>query len=327
MRLSEDDLYGVKQALIARIEALCRALLGEPNRAFSTKSDMRFGNKGSLVVNLAHKRGVWFSHETGIGGGPIDLIMFTQGITFSRALEWAVEWLVGAAPATVERPTDVPEESTKPQAQALWRESMSARGTGVEKYLESRGCALPSGGVLRFHPRCPRGGGEHFERLPAMLALMTEPINGKPCGVHRTYLRSDGTGKADGKAKMMLGDAGVIRLAPDDEITNSLGLTEGIETALKLMRRAKWRPIWAAGSAGPMARFPVLPGEVALTLFPDLDEINVKKARQWQPAGFNAARQCAENWRQQHRKARIVYPPPGKDWDDAIAAMEPKKDG
>jgi hypothetical protein len=92
------------------------------------------------------------------------------------------------------------------------------------------------------------------------------------------------------------------------------------------MQRAKWRPVWAAGDAGTMARFPVLPGDVALTLFPDLDETNRAASPQWQPAGFNAARQCVENWRRQGRKARVIYPPPGKDWHDAIAAMEPPVD-
>ena len=177
---------------------------------------------------------------------------------------------------------------------------MPAVGTPAEAYLASRGLVLPSDAPLRFHPSCPRGP----ERLPALVALMTDPATAEPCGVHRTFLRGDGNGKAEGQAKMMAGNAGVIRLVPDEDVTLGLGIAEGIETALAVMQRTGWRPVWAATSAGAMRRFPVLPGIEALTIFADTGE-----------AGIGAATECAERWTAAEREARILAPP-RDDWDD-----------
>ena len=185
-------------------------------------------------------------------------------------------------------------------------EGLPAAGTPVETYLTNRGLALAEGAPLRFHPACPRGA----ERLPAMLALMTDPATAAPCGVHRTFLRPDGSGKADGTAKAMLGNAGLIRLVHDAEVTLGLGIAEGIETALAVMQRAGWRPVWAATSAGSISRFPVLPGIETLTIFADADR-----------PGQDAARTCLDRWAAANREARILTPPAG-DWDDMLDRSE-----
>lgn len=103
---------------------------------------------------------------------------------------------------------------------------------------------------------------------------------------------------------MMAGHAGVIRLSPDVEVTGGLGLAEGIETALSVVQGFGWRPVWAAASAGAIARFPVLPSIEALTIFADPDG-----------AGLRAAEECAGRWRAAGREARTVAPPAG-DWND-----------
>jgi len=165
-------------------------------------------------------------------------------------------------------------------ARRIWIESRDPRGSPVETYLRHRGVRLPDEPVIRYHPRCPRTGGP----LPAMLALMTVPETGEPCGVHRTFLQPDRSGKAPiDKPKMMLGSAGVIRLA--EPICEGLGLAEGIETALSVAQRIGWRPVWAAGTRGGIERFPVLPGH-CLTVFADGDA-----------PGMTAARACAARWR------------------------------
>jgi hypothetical protein len=115
--------------------------------------------------------------------------------------------------------------------------------------------------------------------------------------VHRTFLARDGSGKAPGKAKMMAGRAGIVRLVPDEGVTLGLGIGEGIETCLAVMQRFGWRPVWACGSAGAIARFPVLPG-LALTIFADAGE-----------AGADAAQQCAERWTAAGREVAIWTAP------------------
>jgi len=201
----------------------------------------------------------------------------------------------------------------------LWREGRDPRGTIAETYLAARALSLPdevADRVLRFHPACPfRIEDGTIMRLPAMLALFRDIATDQPCGVHRTALKSDGSGKADlpglGNAKKMLGRASgaAIKLSPDAEVTAGLGIGEGIETSLAIYS-ADWRPIWALGSAGAIRTFPVLPGIESLTIFADAD-----------PAGLEVGKVCGERWQDAGRKCRIIIPPQdGQDWNDARAA-------
>jgi CHC2 zinc finger/Toprim domain len=152
-------------------------------------------------------------------------------------------------------------------------------------------------------PRCPRKDGP----LPAMVALMTDPVTGEPRGVHRTFLLSDGSGKAAvAKPKMMLGRTGVVRL---EEIGVGLGLAEGIETALTVTQRIGWGPVWAASNAGAIGSFPVLPA-TTLNIFADNDT-----------AGLTAAQECAARWVQAGGEVLTHTPPPGEDWADAAKRL------
>lgn len=54
----------IRQAIVA--------LLGEPNARLSSGRELRYGNHGSLAIDL-HKA-AWFDHEHGTGGGILDLI-------------------------------------------------------------------------------------------------------------------------------------------------------------------------------------------------------------------------------------------------------------
>jgi hypothetical protein len=267
---------------------------------------------------LGRKRGIWCDHEAGAGGDALDLVRHLRGCSMSEAIEWAAAWLgmvPGAPLPRTARPKAAPPAPEPTDNRdldlclRLARESVPLAGTIGETYLRFRGCEPPRGRVLRFHPSCPRG----QERLPAMLALLTDPVTNRFVGLHRTFLRPDGIGKIEhGKAKMMLGNAGLIRLAPDDEITIGLGICEGIETGLALMQRAGWAAIWAAGSAGAIAKFPVLAGIECLTVFPDRDD---------EGAGAKAAETCTERWSAAGREAEVIWPPGGADWNDALQGI------
>lgn len=214
-----------------------------------------------------------------------------------------------------------PEDSDRvDRALHLWREAEKASGTPAEAYLVSRGLSLApglnSGDVLRFHPGCPfRLEDGTTARLLAMMALFRDIITDEPCGLHRTALKPDGSGKADipglGNPKKMLGIAkgAAIKLSADEEITHGLGLAEGIETAMTALC-AGWRPVWACGSAGAIGAFPVLAGVEELTIFGDAD-----------PTGLAAAKVCRTRWRQAGRLCTIFLPPQdGEDWNDTVRA-------
>jgi putative DNA primase/helicase len=284
----------------------------------------RYRRKGSLAVVVAGpRRGRWFDHEAGVGGDALALVAHLRSCSVRAAWEWALDWL-GRAPAL---PSDSEERkscgrsermprvaaqsaATADLARRIWGEAVRPAGSLAERYLRGRGLDIPAGAPLRFHPACPRGA----ERWPAMLALMTEPITGHPCGVHRTFLARDGGGKAPPgprgeAAKMMAGGAGVVRLVPDEEVGSGLGLAEGIETALAVEQGFGWRPVWAATSAPAIRTFPVLSGIECLTIFADADDGG---------AGRAAAVACAARWADAGRGARICAAPGGEDFADTM---------
>jgi hypothetical protein len=256
---------------------------------------------------------VWPDHfhcfGCGAHGDSVDFIMHTRHLSFREAVAWLSGQVLGSIFTPAERlPQHGNSHRNIDHARRIWNEARLPAGTLVEYYLHSRRLELPDEPVIRFHPECPNG----KDRMPAMIALMSDPETGEPRGIHRTFLRPDGSGK---ESKMMLGPAGVIRLA--EQVTNGLGIAEGIETALAVTQRIGWGPCWATGSSGGIAKFPVLP-HTTLNIFTDHDDSG---------AGLKAARECAERWAnaarvawQQGRhviEAYIHLPPAGKDWDKA----------
>ena len=204
-------------------------------------------------------------------------------------------------------------------ALALWREASTIGGTVAESYLIGRGITLTAdaftGHALRFHPACPfRLDSGETVRLPTMLGAMTNVETGDFQGIHRTALEADGGGKARVRglddAKKMLGSSkgACVRLSPDDGVTNGIAIAEGIDTALAVIGNFGVSPVWAALTAGTLARFPVLPGIDCVSIFADKDASGT---------GTGAARDCADRWTSAGRETVIWTPPDvGSDFND-----------
>ncbi|WP_315920153.1 toprim domain-containing protein [Mesorhizobium sp. SP-1A] len=178
----------------------------------------------------------------------------------------------------------------KATAADIWARSVPIAGTLAERYLASRGLSY-DGDALRYHAG-----------IRAMVAQITDAVTGEPMGVHRTFLDPDG----NRTEKKMLGPAGggVVRLTDDADVEYGLAIAEGIETALA----APFRPAWACLSAGNLARFPVLGGIGALTIFADNDKSGT---------GERDAFTCAERWHASGREVEIRMPAEvGKDYAD-----------
>jgi putative DNA primase/helicase len=79
------------------------------------------------------------------------------------------------------------------RALRIWRSSGEARGTLVERYLQSRGIEIIPPPSLRFHNAL-----NHPSRAPwpAMVAIVARGQDNSPLGIHRTFLARDGVGKA-----------------------------------------------------------------------------------------------------------------------------------
>ena len=119
----------------------------------------------------------------------------------------------------------------------------------IAVYLRSRGIGLTSP-VLRFQEQAPHRLGA---RLPAMLAPVVD-VTGEQIGVHLTYLRRDGGGKATLPKEYQRECRGVIhggaiRLAEHDPDAELI-VAEGIEStfsAMQLFGRAGWAAVYAGG--------------------------------------------------------------------------------
>jgi putative DNA primase/helicase len=192
------------------------------------------------------------------------------------------------------------------RARTIWTESSDPRGTIVEIYLNARGLALPvEVSCIRYHPRCPRGS----HRLPALVAEMRNAITNEFVGVHRTFLRPDGSGKAGVEPqRMALGclAGAVIKISANEDVARGIGICEGIEDAIAV-HNAGWRPVWCCVSASNLNSFPPLPGVDAVTIFADADV-----------PGLKAARCAAQHWQKAGREARIVAPKRAKDFGEAL---------
>lgn len=190
---------------------------------------------------------------------------------------------------------------------ALCRRAQPIAGTSAETYLRlSRSYteAIPPslGFAMCKHPT---DGRYH----PTMIAsVVVEGDMSRVIAAHRTFLRSDGSGKTDlDPNKMSLGPCkgGAVPLAPPGRL---LAVTEGIETGLSYMQ-VTGVPTWAALSTGGLRNL-VLPlnvEQVIIAADPDIP-------------GIRAAHAAARRWLAEGRQVQIARPPVGCDFNDLLRA-------
>lgn len=153
------------------------------------------------------------------------------------------------------------------------------RGTLAEAYLNGRAVTSLSGtAALRYHPRCYYRSEAHLptEIRPALVAAVTD-LAGHQTGAHRTWLASDGSGKAAVETPRramgeLLGHA--VRFGTAGEV---LAAGEGIETVLSPRQVLPRMPMLAALSAAHLA---------AILFPPSLRRLYVLRDRD--PAGEGA---------------------------------------
>jgi Toprim domain len=178
----------------------------------------------------------------------------------------------------------------------------------IAVYLRSREIGLISP-LLRFQEQAPHRLGV---RLPAMLAPVVD-IDGEQIGVHLTYLRCDGGGKATLPKEYQRECRGVIhggaiRLAEHDPDAELI-VAEGIESAFSAMQlfgRAGWAAVYAGG-----LKTLELPSTVrAVIIAADNDASG---------AGQRNALAAYDRWTAEGRSVRIKTPPDtGDDFNDVL---------
>ena len=243
------------------------------------------------------------------------------------------------------------EAETVAKAQALWARGQTAAGTIVDQaYLPSRCITLAAPPSLRFlgahgywkPGRTRRERPILLGRYPVMLGGVQGP-DGRVRGIHQTYLRADGSGKADvPKAKKMGGKCfgGAVRF---DRAAESMGFAEGIETALSVKQSCPDLAVWAALSLGNLSggaldrgpRHPTKPdtylpgtkpdparpgllppaGCRTITLLTDSDNGDPLAAER-------LVRCAARRYSDLGLRVRIAPAPEGMDWNDVLRASQ-----
>jgi DNA primase len=235
----------------------------------------------------------------GAGGDVLDYIQQAHHVTLPEA----VAMLNGGSLPTV-APQPLPQEKerdTTAEAIGVWRAAGPIAGSPAEAYLWSRGLDLRLPESLRF-ARLKYGS----RTLPCLVALIATEAN-KIGGVQRTFVKEDGTGKADVPApKLSLGRirGGAIRLAP---AARELIVTGGLEDGLTLQQELG-QAVWAATGEGNMASMVLPPGVSSVTIGADRDA-----------SGDFHAKRAGEAFAMQGRSARIIRPMPGfKDFNSEL---------
>jgi hypothetical protein len=198
-------------------------------------------------------------------------------------------------------------------ARDLFRHSKDATGTPVEAWLRTRGTTGPIPPVLRWLQHCPHRIGRYY---PAMVAPIVN-VAGEQIAIHKTFLKADGSGKADlpkPEQRETCGPVkgGAIRLAPHRAGVELL-IGEGIESTLSAMQLFGL-PGWAAICAI---------GIEALDLPDDVRRIVIAADNDLNGVGQRAALSARERWATEGRAVRILLPPnPGEDFNDVLLSVE-----
>ncbi len=276
---------------------------------------------GSCVISLVGEHaGDWIEFDGGGGGGPIDALAQATGLG-GRALYAYAAKLVGIGPKAGKAKPRKPAAGRRSlrnnyadEIDAIVSATTPIAGTVGEDYLKARRLEDRRSTDLLFHPDLAHW--ESRSSHPAMVAIIRGQT-GERMAIHRTWLRADGSGKADvSKPRMMLGQVGggAVRLASVGA-DNLLGVAEGIETALSVMAACPDIPVWATLSAVGLERV-LLPPEVqSVVILADHDASGT---------GLRAAEALASRLVAEERGVRIAMPPiEGDDFNDLLQREGP----
>jgi phage/plasmid primase-like uncharacterized protein len=238
--------------------------------------DDRFG------VNV--QKQTYVCHQCGAkGGGAIDFVTWIDKLGFLAA----VEQLTGEPKPTggKKAKSNGHDKTQIEKARSMWRMGKPAYDSPVETYLRARGitCVIPA--TTRFLSA-------YKERPPAMMMPFGIPdvdggdldiTSSKISAIHLTYLREDGSGKADIETQKITiaSPAGkpivIAPIGPSGELV----ICEGIEDALTIHQAIPGIGVWAAGAASFMPHLAdAVPDNVTkLVIYEDANDAGRRGAR------------------------------------------------
>lgn len=310
MKTTADDATGRWRSLLASVgfpEEVLRNRHGPCPLGCDGKKSFRFDDRGG--------KGTWICTHCGSGDG-FHLVANWLGISVPEAMNKVDTLLPKAVASAIPAPKN--NANVRDRMRKLWRDSVPVEGTPSGEYLARRTGRLYASSAIRHHASVPYWATDdkpvYLGDFPCMLALVRDAA-GQPIGIHRTYLKRVGIGKAEVPEPKKLAtwapvSGGAIRIDPLDG--GILGLAEGIETAIAASMRFGFN-VWAAISTSGMITFEP-PAEVRTVIVFADNDLNF--------AGQLAAYTLANRLVLKNKlKASVVTPStPGSDWADEEAS-------
>lgn len=224
-------------------------------------------------------RGTYICGQCGAGDGMKLAIEYT-GKPFAEVASMIDEMVGNLKPEAPRR------EMSDDQRRNILRDTYKATvpvapGDLVHRYLEGRGVdELIYPAALRFASSLRDGDGG---TRPAMVAMVVGP-DGKPVTMHRTFLKPDGSDKAEmaSPRKIMPGevpDGSCVQLC-EYVVGGALGIAEGIETALSASALYTM-PVWAAINSALLKKWLQPEGCNEVVVFGDNDPKFGGQAAAW----------------------------------------------
>ncbi len=272
-------------------------------------------------------RGRWICNQCGHGDG-FALLAGLHGWSFAESRRRVIDaaGLQGTrspdTPVLAGRPGRPDTATARPTGRVARLLQTSAPVDAVPDavdYLASRSLwPLPAGTTLRAHAGVEYYGGAGDDGRPicigryAALVAPVHDVNGELVTAHVTYLAAGRKLNLGGHpARKLLGPRTgrrgcAVRITPASGET--LGIAEGIETALAAARMHNGLPVWAALSAGQMREFEPPTGVWRVVIYADRDV-----------AGLEAAIALAEQLDGRASVETRTPPAPANDWADVLA--------
>lgn len=319
----------IAQALNDDPERFAPQIIGEePNKALSSKRELRFYPKGGLVVKLTGKRGNFQSFNgDGAFGDMLDLIRYIHSMPLAEAIQEAKRLLGIADGGELRmRPRKSKEEIEKEAAEDekkrirtarfLWSLADSAIGSEGLGYLSGRGITadLPKH-CVRFR-RLDATALEKMEIDPAAfpnglqsLIFRATDAAGNTVAVQQIIL--DGPKKAEVKhVKRSNGlmTSAAVKLAEPEE---DLCLAEGPETGASVWQATRL-PTWIVLGTGNLTRADVPDQVKRLWIAVDLEESR---------NGLAGALKAATYWMSRGKEVRLAIPSIEGDFNDVLQRL------
>ena len=265
---------------------------------------------GSFRVNLIN--GKWIDYATSDKGG--DIVSLCAYLNRTSQYK-AAQYLLGNCTysnnknlsVSLPKVQKITKVNINEYIKKLWNESLNPKNSVVENYLKNRGLLLDEiPQAIRYCPSLYHKPTDKY--FPVMLSAISKYGTDEIIALHRTYLKADGSDKADILPnKMMFGQVkgGAVNIASAGSV---LIVAEGIETALSIYVSTKI-PTWACLSASNLTTIDIPPVNITPKIIIAADNDR---------AGIRAANKLAIRLLDNGYKVNIAIPAKNQDFNDLL---------